>query len=121
MTGEHSMPQCPLHDSLQRVATEACALSKRIKDTQERWDEDYREVFHGDNSMKTRILRTEEDMKGVKSDIQASNSMFKWIIGGLVVIFLAVTGGTFTYLADQIGTLQANQITYMETLGIKHK
>jgi len=75
-----------------------------------------REVFEGDNSMKSRLIRAEDCIETIDDNIKGYFSGMKWFIGILVVIQIAAFGGltSFMYWSVSSHTQQQQVKTTIE-------
>lgn len=97
----------PEHNCIQQgKITGLCSDASAIKAVQgeheNRLNKMSSEIYDGDRSIKTRIARVEDGFIELEKVIRSTSAMNRWIIGGLVIIQLAATGGLYAMMSKHI-------------------
>lgn len=117
------------HDCIQdKKVRQLCDVTGRMDERVKTLEKQSDEIFTGDNSIKSRLIRTEDSVESINKNIKESFSGMRWFIGILVTIQIAAFGGLSLYTShfyqQQAHQVQSSDISagtdiheYLETEG----
>jgi len=88
-----------------------CVDSEVNKEKHRVIDEGFREIFHGETSLKSRLIEAECGIDSINKTISRSSKQLMWFIGIMVTVQIAAFGGLAYYASQQSSAAAPSPVT----------